>query len=503
MLFRLYRFSQDILGKYKNFQAMKNDRRDFLKLTGMAGLGLAGTSMFKGCTSENETSQNPGLDQISKEMEKSHVQHFNMSGFIAPVLDIVRVGIIGLGNRGPAHVNNFSRIVGVEIKALCDLLPEKTDNAKRMLEGSGHNPTLYSGSDDEWKKMCERDDIDLVIIATPLYMHADMAIYAMEHGKHAASEVPLAASLEECWKVVQTAERTRKHCMITANSAYNRFPLIALNMARQGFFGKIVHGEGGYIANKLKNNFSKNMYWDMWWLKQYGNRKGNIYPIHGFENICQIMDINRGDKMDFLVSVESEDFQMGEIAKKLAAEDDFFEPFADLDYRGNINTSVIKTSKGRILIARHDATTSRPETYGQHIFGTERSAMGYPRPPRISVLGGGSWVSSEEYTQLEKKYTPNILKKMDELAKNGSYNVNNALIMSWRMIDCIRNGFPLDIDVYDGLAWSSIMPLSEWSVKNGSQPIDVPDFTAGAWKTNKRNMDIDLEMSGNTELNLK
>lgn len=423
-----------------------------------------------------------------------------MSGYVAPKSDLVAVGIIGLGNRGPAHLDNFSRIVGVEIKALCDLMPERTDKAKKMLDGSGHNPTVYSGNEDEWKKLCDREDIDLVVIATPLYMHAKMAVYAMEQGKHVASEVPLAATLEECWQVVETAERTRKHCMITANCAYNSFPLLTLNMARQGFFGKIVHGEGGYIANKLKYNFSKSMYWDMWWLKQYGNRKGNIYPIHGFENICQIMDINRGDKMDFLVSVESEDFQMGEIAKKLAAEDSFYKPFADLNYRGNINTSVIKTSKGRILIARHDATTSRPETYGHQIFGTERSSMGYPRPSRISKVGGCSWVSEEEYISLEEKYTPNVSRTMDRLAMESGLRINNALIMSWRMIDCLRNGLPLDIDVYDGVAWSCIMPLSEWSVNNGSQPIDVPDFTAGAWKTNKRNMDINLEKMGETKL---
>ncbi|GAI10720.1 unnamed protein product, partial [marine sediment metagenome] len=282
-------------------------------------------------TSERDTNKKPGLDELSKEMEKSHVQRFNMSGYAAPKLDIVRVGVIGMGNRGPAHMRNLSRIVGVEIKALCDIRPEKANAAKKMLEGSGHNPTIYTGNKDEWKKLCEQEDIDLVFITTPWYMHAEMAVYAMNHGKHVASEVVLSATIEECWQVVETAERTRKHCMMLANYAYSDFQLLILSMARQGFFGDIVHAEGGYIANKLRNNFSKDMYWDMWWLKQYGNRKGNIYPIHGFESICQIMDINRGDKLDYLVSVESKDFQMGEMAKKLASTDDFYKPFADLD----------------------------------------------------------------------------------------------------------------------------------------------------------------------------
>ena len=481
---------------------MKNKRRNFLKLTGLAGLGLAGGSILKGYASEPENHYNLGLDQISKQSEKSHIQQFNMSGYAAPKLDIVGVGIIGLGNRGPGHMNNLSRIVGVEIKALCDLRPEKADAAKKKLEGSGHNPTIYTGNKDEWKKVCERKDIDLVIITTPWYMHAEMALYAMDHGKHVASEVVLAATLEDCWKVVETAERTRKHCMMMANYSYNSFQLLVLNMARQGFFGDIIHAEGGYIANKIKNNFSKDMYWDMWWLKQYGNRKGNIYPIHGFESICQIMDINRGDKLDYLVSVESKDFKMGEMAKKLASTDDFYKPFADKDFRGNINTSVIKTSKGRTIIVQHDATTNRPSTLKQEIYGTERSAQEYPKPPRISNVGGG-WVSPEEYKSLEEKYTPNISRKMVELGKDSGSEFGADLYMMWRLIDCLRNGLPLDMDVYDGVSWSSILPLSEWSVKNRSNSIDVPDFTMGAWKTNKQNMDITLAEGGNTKLKKK
>jgi len=481
---------------------MKNKRRDFLKLTGLAGLGIAGGGIFKGYASESDKQNKPGLDQLSRQYEKSHVQRFNMSGYRAPKLDIVRVGHIGLGNRGPGHVNNLSRIVGVEIKALCDLRPEKAAAAKKLLEGSGHNPTIYTGSKDEWKKLCEREDIDLVIITTPWYMHAEMAVYALNHGKHVASEVVLAATLEECWQVVEAAERNRKHCMMMANYSYNSFQLLTLNMARQGFFGDIIHAEGGYIANKIENNFSKTKYWDMWWLKQYGNRKGNIYPIHGFEWICETMDINRGDKMNFLVSVESKDFQMGEMAKNLASTDEFYKPFADLDYVGNINTSIIKTSKGRTIIVQHDATTNRPFTLKQEICGSKRSVMEYPQPPRISDIEGG-WVSQEEYKLLEEKYTPNILRKMAELGKNSGSEFGADLLMAWRLIDCLRNGLPLDMDIYDGVSWSSILPLSEWSVKNNSLPIEVPDFTKDAWKTNKRNMEITLAEGGNTELKKK
>jgi len=478
---------------------MKRKRRDFLKLTGVAGVGIAGGNILKGYASEPDANNKPGLDQISKQLEKSHVQRFNMSGYAAPRLDTVRVGLIGLGNRGPGHMNSLRRIEGVEIKALCDILPEKAERAKKMLEGTNHSPEIYTGDEDIWKKLCERDDIDFVIVTTPWYMHADMALYAMDHGKHVATEVVLAATLEECWHLVETAERTRKHCMMLSNTCYADFQLLTLNMARQEFFGDIVHGECGYIANKMKNNFSKETYWDMWWLKQYSNRKGNIYPIHYFGTVCQIMDINRGDKMDYLVSVESKDFQMGKSAKTLASTDDFYKPFSDKDFRGNINTSVIKTTKGRTIVLQHDATTFRPHTGFRGIYGSDGSACEYPLPPRISK-GEGGWVSQEEYKILEKKYTPPIVKKMGDLAKQVGGHGGMDFMMMWRLIDCLHNGLPLDQDVYDGVSWSSILPLSECSVKNRSNSIEIPDFTKGAWKTNKRNMDITLAEGGDTKL---
>ena len=479
---------------------MKSKRRDFLKLTGVAGLGIAGRSVLKGYVPEMAPDMKAGPDGLTRQMEQTILQQrFNMSGFAAPKLDVVRVGIIGLGNRGPGHLNNLSRIEGVEINGLCDLRPEKAAAAKKRLEGTRHNPTIYTGGENEWKKLCESKDIDLVIVTTPWYMHAKMAVYAMENGKHAASEVALAATMEECWQVIETAERTRKHCMMMANYAYNEFQLRVLNMTRQGFFGDIVHGEGCYIANKINNNFSKTMYCDMWWLKQYANRKGNIYPIHGFENLCQVMDINRGDKLDFLVSVESKDFKMGEIAKDLSSKDDFYKPFADKDFRGNINNSIIKTSKGRTIIVQHDATTVRPYTLKQEVIGTLGSALEYPAPPRFSDQEG-RWVSAEVFKSLEEKFTPNILKKMGEMGKESGSEFGADLLMSWRMIDCLHNGLPLDMDVYDGVSWSSVLPLSDWSVRNRSYPIDIPDFTAGAWKTNKRNMDITVAQGGNTKL---
>lgn len=241
------------------------------------------------------------------------------------------------------------------------------------------------------------------------------------------------------------------------------------------------------------------MYWNMWWLKQYASRKGNIYPTHGLGPICQIMDINRGDKFEFLVSVESKDFMMAEKAKEQAATDRFYQEFANKDYRGNMNVTLIKTAKGRTIMLQHDATSPSPETYIHGIYGTRGAALKYPLPPRIST-GNHRWASQEEFGEIEKKYQPEIIKVMNDMANKIGGHGGSDTYKCWRLIDCLRHGFPLDIDVYDSVTWSCILPLSAWSVYNQSNSIQVPDFTAGAWKSNQKNMDIDLKYFGRTVL---
>ena len=478
---------------------MKTNRRNFIRTTGLTGLGIAGSSLLHGGTPQADSQDKKDTAQVSKQLEKTHVQRFNMSGFAAPPLERVRIAIIGLGQRGPAHLSLMSLIEGTEIKALCDIRPEKAEAAKKKLAGTAHNPDVFTGPED-WKKVCERDDIDLVMITTPWYMHARMAVYAMEHGKHVASEVPAAGIIEECWRLVETAERTRKHCIMMENDSYLPFQLMTLNMARQGFFGEVVHADCAYNTSKMQNNFSKNLYWNMWWLKQYASRRGNIYPTHGLGPVSQVMSINRGDKFEFLVSVEGKDFMMNAKARELAATDEFFKPFAEKSYRGNMSVTTIRTTMGRTIMLQHDATSPSPHNLFHGIYGTRGAALYDPPPPRLAV-GKHEWVSPDEFKSLTEKYTPKITRQLSELARQTKAGHGGSdLLEDWRLIDCLRNGLPLDQDVYDAAAWSSVVPLSEWSVLNRSNSIDVPDFTAGAWKTNKPNMDINLERGGNTKV---
>ena len=479
------------------------NRKEFLKLAGLTGAGAAAWGAFE---KEAEAgSIQSVLGDLPKEIDDfqaSHKQRFNMSGYRAPKINTVRMGIIGVGNRGTHHAGTIIRVSDVEIKAIADVSEDRLGRVKKKLANSGHNPKYYAGSENEWKKLCERKDLDLILITTPTYLHADMAVYAMEQGKHVITEVPAAVSIKECWEMVKTSEKTKKHCMMMENYSYMPFHITTLNMAKQGFFGEIVHGDGAYNTSKMGNNFRKSMYWNMWWLKMYGARKGNIYPTHGLGPIAQMMNVNRGDRFDFLVSVESKDFMMEAKAKELAKKDPFFEQFAKMDFRGNMSSMLIKTVGGRTLNIQHDATSPSPHNLIHGVYGTKGSVLYDPAPHRICT-GNSRWADKKTYDKLMTEYKPGLLKQFDEFRTGLGKTISSGhggsdLINVWHIIDCLRNGLPLDQDVYDAAAFSSVVQLSEWSVLNNSNSIKVPDFTAGAWKTNKPNMDINMDHGGGT-----
>ena len=470
---------------------MKNNRRDFIKTSGISGLGLLAGSTSKLLASET-TNQN--FIKPNEEMP----QTFNMSGYAAPKLETIRVCFIGLG-RGMAHLKSLSKLEGVQIVAICDLIQAKTSAAMDMLKETKHNPEVFHGEKD-WKSLFERKDIDLVYISTPWSMHTPMALYAMNHDKHVCVEVPAATTIKDAWDLVKTSEATRKHCMMMENCCYDFFELLTLNMARQGYFGDIVHCEGAYIHSIMDNLVAKNKKWDMWRLKENLNHNGNLYPTHGLGPVCQVMNINRGDKMEYLVSVSSDDFALSKRIEQLAANDEFYKPFLGMKARGNMNTTTIKTHQGRTIMLQHDVTTNRPYSRIHLISGTQATALKYPLPGQISNNHEG-WLSEEEVKKLEEKYNPPIVKKIGELARQVGGHGGMDFLMNWRTVDCLRNGLPLDQDVYDAAAWSSIFPLSEESLKNRSGSIDIPDFTRGSWKRNMP-IDISMEKGGNTGISL-
>jgi hypothetical protein len=398
--------------------------------------------------------------------------------------------------RGPGAVDRLSYIEGVEIKALCDKYADRVEKAQSILTKKGLPAAKAYSGEEGWKALCESNEIDLVYVTTPWHLHTPISVYAMKNGKHAASEVPAAKTIDECWELVETSEKTKKHMMMLENCCYDFFELLTLNMARNGLFGEIVHAEGAYIHDLTKDYlFNKNAYADMWRLKENMTRNGSLYPTHGLGPIAQCMNINRGDKFDYLISMSSNDFTMGAMANELASKDDFFKPYANKNYRGNMNTTVIKTNHGKTLMVQHDVSTIRPYSRIHLVSGTKGAAQKWPGPEKIAL--GHGWMKPEEQKQLQEKYTLPIVKHIGEIAKNVGGHGGMDFIMDWRLIDCLRNGLPLDQDVYDAASWTSAGLLSEVSLKKRSSSVDVPDFTRGAWQTNKPH-DITLDGGGNT-----
>lgn len=469
---------------------MSSNRRDFLK-NSLLGAGLLSTGLIS-CTG---TAGNKAGAARS-----GGAQHFNMSGYRAPKIDNVRVGFIGQGMRGPGAVQRFSHIEGVEIAAICDKYEDRVEKSQKILEQQGlPRAKSYAGTEDAWKQLCEDPNIDLVYITSPWEYHTPMAVYAMEHGKHAVTEIPAALTVEEAWQLVETSEKTRKHCMMLENCCYDFFELMTLNMARQGYFGEIVHGEGAYIHDLLDLNFNKNGYADMWRL--YENMKqGNLYPMHGLGPISQIMDINRGDKFEYLTSMQTNDFMMAKRAEELAAEDPFFNEFTGVDYRGNMNTTLIRTNKGRTIKVQHDVTSPRPYSRIHMVSGTKAFAQKWPSPERVAR--GHSWLNAEEMKALQEQFTPEIVKHVGEMARQIGGHGGMDFMMDWRLVDCLRNGLPLDMDVYDAALWSSVIPLSRESVNNRSNSVDIPDFTRGSWKSNAP-VELTLKGGGTTGVKIK
>ncbi len=463
---------------------MNSDRRDFLKKVSL----LSATAVT--------------LPTLNVEAKTS--SRFNMSGYRAPKLDKVRVAIVGLGNRGSGAVDRYTYIEGAEIVALCDRHESRALKQQEMVAGRGlTKPAIYSG-DNGWKQMLNDIQIDLLYICTPWDWHTPMSIAGMKAGAHVACEVPIGLSVKDCWEVVKVSEQTKKHCMMLENCCYDFFEMLTLKMAREGVFGEIIHAEGAYIHDLLDLNFSKTYYDDFWRLKENIRFNGNLYPTHGIGPVAQCMNINRGDVMTSLVAMQTDDFHMGVEARRLAETDDVYKQFVGKKYRGNMNTTLIRTQKGKTIMIQHDVTSPRPYSRIHLLSGTKGFAEKYPKQgiSLKSYKHGHSFLTDDMVDELRQKYTPELVRFIGEEAKKVGGHGGMDFMMDWRLIDCLRNGLPLDQDVYDAAAWSAIVPLSVESVAKNSKTVNFPDFTKGAWTTNIP-VDLTLNGGGNTKIRPK
>lgn len=406
------------------------------------------------------------------------------AGIKFPPMEKVRVGFIGVGARGSGHVAQMLHIDGVEVKAICDPhLPSANASVKRCVDAGRPAPALYTNGEHDYKKMLDRDDIDIVLIATPWNWHVPMAVGAMKAGKHAFIEVPASTTIEGCWELVDTAEKTQRHCMMMENVNYGREELLVLNMCRQGVFGDLLHGEAAYIHDLRSQMMEIEHGTGSWRTYEYAKRNGNLYPTHGLGPVAQYMNINRGDRLDYLCSVSSPSR-----SRALYAQANFPEGHERRSIKficGDINTTIVKTLQGKTIMIQWDEQLPRPYSRLNFIQGTRGAWGGFPDRMVLEEKGRNTedWSEGDALKEFYDKYEHPLWKRMGEEAKRNGGHGGMDFVMLWRIIYCLRNGEPLDQDVYDAAVWSAIGPLSEKSVANRGQSQDVPDFTRGKWKT--------------------
>jgi predicted dehydrogenase len=398
--------------------------------------------------------------------------------FSAPPIETVRIGYVGVGLQGGSHVQNLIRIPGCRVTAVCDIRPERTDWATKQITAAGHPaPAVYNRGPRDFERLCETEDLDLVYTATPWEWHVPVMLSAMRHGKHAATEVPAAMTIEDCWAIVEAAEKYRKHCVLMENCNYDRMEMMAFNMVRQGVFGEVLHAEGGYLhdlrAIKFENR-DEGLWRRAWSMKL----NGNPYPTHGLGPIANDLDINRGDRFDYLVSMSGPSRGL----QNWAAE--HFPPDApqrrEKFVLGDVNTSLLKTARGKTIMVQHCTNLPRPYSRIHIVQGTKGLFEGYPNRAYIEGRGrADQWVDA---TTLLAEFEHPLWKEIAAQAQGAGHG-GMDFIEDYRLIKCLREGKPLDMTVYDAAALSAVVGLSVESVAKEGRPVKVPDFTRGRWQT--------------------
>jgi hypothetical protein len=402
------------------------------------------------------------------------------AGLTAPRLDVIRWGLVGIGARGLSHVEQLLRLEGCEVTALCDPHgPALARGLDAVIKAGRARPAAHGDGPDAWRRLVDRPDVDAVLISTPWSLHVPMAVGTLRAGKHAFVEVPAAVTLDECWQLVETAESTRRHCMMLENVCYGREELMVLHMCRKQLFGELTHAEAAYIHDLREQEKEIDWGTGSWRVPEYARRNGNVYPTHGLGPVAQYLNINRGDRFTRLVSMSSPALGYQRYAAREFPPDSIRN--REKYICGDMNTSLVQTSLGRTVLVQHDVATPRPYTRLNFVQGTSGAFGGFPN--RIMIEGRGEphrW--DTDMTKWYAEFDHPLWTKVGEAAVKAGGHGGMDFVMLWRIVQCLREGLPLDQDVYDAATWSAIAPASEQSVAKGGAPIDLPDFTRGAWK---------------------
>jgi hypothetical protein len=416
----------------------------------------------------------------------------------------VRLGFIGVGMRGRNHLEMAMFRDDVEINALCDIDPNSIAESLKLIKAKGRKePALYQKGERDYENMVKRDDLDGIIIATPWEWHVPMSLASMKAGKYTGVEVSATVTLQESWDLVNTFEKTGSHCMILENVCYRRDVMAVLNMVRQNMFGELIHLQCGYQHDLrgVKFNDGKSAYGkgvefgakgfsEAKWRTQHSiDRNGDVYPTHGLGPVAEMIDINRGNRFLYLTSIASKSRGLHDYIVKNGGKD---HPNAKVNFKlGDVVTTLIKCENGETIMISHDTNLPRPYSLNFRVQGTEGIWMDDNKSIYLDGVTKthDRWEPFKEY---QEKYDHPLWKTHAQSAENAGHGGIDYFVLR-AFIESIKRKVAPPIDVYDAAVWSAISPLSEQSIAKGSAPIEIPDFTRGKWKTNKRIFGLDGE----------
>lgn len=449
-------------------------RRDLLKSAAVASAGIVLGANATGADAAEVAADGATVGRVTGLTTNAA----SMAGVPFEPRETVRIAIVGTGLRGRSVLGEWMGVPNVRITALCDTVPEKVELAVQQMRKAGHDyePARFTNGPEAYRDLVRRDDIDLVYTATPWEFHVPVVLAAMESGKHAATEVPAAYTLEDCSKLVATSERTRRHCLMMENCNYGYNELLVLQMVKSGVFGELKHAGAAY-NHDLRSILFENKDEGLWRRRHHTRRNSNLYPTHGLGPVAFMLGINRGDAFDYIVSMSTRELGLTKWRRDHEPADS--PRWKERYVTGDLNTSLIKTMKGRTIRLEHDVSSPRPYSRINSIQGTNGIFEDYPA--RIYIEGEGEedrWASIDSY---KARYEHLLWRELGEKARSGGHG-GMDYVMAFRLVQCLREGLVPDFDVYDAAAWSAPGPLSEMSVAKGSAPVKFPDFTRGKWR---------------------
>ncbi|MEI6088076.1 MAG: Gfo/Idh/MocA family oxidoreductase [Bacteroidota bacterium] len=409
----------------------------------------------------------------------------------------VKMGIIGVGQRGLNHLDLLLRRDDVELLAICDIDARTLNAAKEIINKSGKKmPEIFTGDNLAWKKMLEKNQLDGIVIATPWEWHKEMIIGSLESGiKYVGSEVMIGISLEDHWEVVHAAEKYKGHVMMLENVCYRRDVMAVLNMVRQGVFGELIHLQGGYQHDlrevKFNNGtevyghgveFGEKAYSEAHWRTEHSvHRNGDLYPTHGVGPIANYININRGNRFTSLCSFSSKARGLHNHIVKQGGEN---HPNAKVNFKlGDVVTTSINCVNGETILLQHDTNLPRPYSLGFRVQGTEGLWMDVNKSIYIEDKSAKAHQWDDAKQWLDKYDHPLWQRWSKETAGAGHGGMDFFVIHA--LVESIKHKTATPLDVYDAATWSAISPLSEKSIDLGCQTVEFPDFTGGQWMYRK------------------